>query len=127
MCCGRSRDVKAAAARGPPSMGIYRNSYFPQKPKDAAEDKFKRDTYQSPMWHKKMRSQRNIQGLEQFKGFPLPGERRGSGSGGSGRSSPASVGKMSAKARDSAAKYPNVPLGGKRPSIGRGDRAHDYG
>ncbi|CCT64738.1 uncharacterized protein FFUJ_04013 [Fusarium fujikuroi IMI 58289] len=126
MCSGSSRDVKRPVERTPASMGMFRNSYFPMKPKEYAEDKFRRDEYQS--WkHKMMKSQRNIQGLERFKGFPLPGERPCSGSGSSGRSSPTPVGTVSAKARTSAAKYPNVPLGGRRPSIGCGDRTPAYG
>ncbi|KAI1034312.1 hypothetical protein LB504_004584, partial [Fusarium proliferatum] len=126
MCRGSSRDVKPPAERTPASMGIFRNSYFPMKPKEHAEDKFRRDEYQS--WkHKRMKSQRNIRVLERFKCFPLPGERPRSGSGSSGRSYPALVGTVSAKARASADKYPNVPLGGRRPSIGRGDRTPAYG
>ncbi|CZR36233.1 uncharacterized protein FPRO_03507 [Fusarium proliferatum ET1] len=64
----------------------------------------------------------SISNSRRFKGFPLPGKRGRSGSGSSGRSSPAPVGTVSAKARAPAAKYPNIPLGGRRPSIGRGDR-----
>ncbi|KAF5249678.1 hypothetical protein FANTH_4986 [Fusarium anthophilum] len=127
MCCGSSKDVKPAAERGPSSMGIYRNSYFPMKPKEAAEDKFQRDMYQAPMWHKKMRSQWNIQDLERFKGFPLPGEKRDSSSASSGRSSPAPVETFSSKARASASHHPNVPLGDRRPSIGRFDGTPAYG
>ncbi|KAI1038789.1 hypothetical protein LB503_007776 [Fusarium chuoi] len=63
MCRGSSRDVKPPAERTRASMGMFRNSYFPMKPKEYAEDKFRRDEYQS--WkHKRMKSQRNIQGLE---------------------------------------------------------------
>ncbi|KAF5546623.1 hypothetical protein FMEXI_5646 [Fusarium mexicanum] len=127
MCCGSSKDVKPAAERGPSSMGIYRNSYFPMKPKEAAEDRFQRDMYQAPMWHKKMTSQRNIQGLERFKGFPLPGEKRASSSASSGRSFPAPVETVSSNARASASHYPNVPLGDRRPSIGRSNGTPAYG
>ncbi|KAF5649504.1 uncharacterized protein FTJAE_941 [Fusarium tjaetaba] len=126
MCCGSSKDVKPPAVRTPGNMGIYRNNNFPMYPEEHAEDKFRRDEYQSHK-HDMMKSQRNIQGLGRFKGFPLPGETPPSGSGSSGRSSPAPVAEVSAKARASVANYPNVPLGGRRPSIGRFDRSPAFG
>ncbi|SCV45742.1 uncharacterized protein FFB14_08832 [Fusarium fujikuroi] len=71
MCSGSSRDVKRPVERTPASMGMFRNSYFPMKPKEYSEDKFRRDEYQS--WkHKMMKSQRNIQGLD----IPIPGGSR---------------------------------------------------
>ncbi|KAF5675158.1 hypothetical protein FDENT_9852 [Fusarium denticulatum] len=126
MGCGSSKDVKPPAERTLGNMGIYRNNNFPMYPEEHAEDKFRRDEYQSHK-HSRMKSQRNIQGLGRFKGFPLPGEIRRSGSGSSGRSSPVPIAKVSDKARASAAKYPNVPLGGRRPSIGRLDRSPAFG
>ncbi|KAF5599285.1 hypothetical protein FPANT_3568 [Fusarium pseudoanthophilum] len=126
MCCGSSKDVKPPAQRTPGNMGIYRNNNFPMYPEEHAEDKFRRDEYQSHK-HSMMKSQRSIQGLDRFKSFPLPGETRRSASESSGRSSSAPVAEVSAKARASAATYPNVPLGGRRPSVGRFDRSPAFG
>ncbi|KAH7166906.1 hypothetical protein DER46DRAFT_681981 [Fusarium sp. MPI-SDFR-AT-0072] len=128
MCCGSFKDVKPVAERTPQNMGgMFRNKHFPMYPAEYAEDRFRRAEYQSVKYKTRLKSQRNIKGLEPFKGFPLPGESGASGPGSSGRSSPTPVLSMSSKARASASQYPNIPLGSKRPSIGRFDRTPAYG
>ncbi|KAF4948921.1 hypothetical protein FGADI_9205 [Fusarium gaditjirri] len=126
MCCGSYQKVRPVAERTPQNMGLFYNKHFPMYPAEHAEDYFRRGEYQSDKYKSRLKSKRNIKGLERFKGFPLPGE---TGTPGSGRSSPAPapVVPISNKARASASQYPNLPLGTKRPSVGRFDRTPAYG
>lgn len=65
MCCGSSKDVKPVAERTPQNMGgMFRNKHFPMYPVEYAEDRFRRAEYQSVKYKSRLKSQRNIKGLE---------------------------------------------------------------